>query len=43
VLLRIPNLADAARFIVQSWAAPESATVHIARIDLLVYGTDSRR
>lgn len=37
VLLRIPKLADAAQLVVQSWATPESATVYIDSIELLVY------
>jgi glycosyltransferase involved in cell wall biosynthesis len=42
VLLRIPVLADAGQFIVQSWAAPRSATVEIETLDLLIYSLDSR-
>jgi glycosyltransferase involved in cell wall biosynthesis len=43
VMLRIPNLAGAAQLIVQSWGAPESATVYIEGIDLLVYSDESSR
>ena len=41
VMLRIPNLTEAAQLIVQSWGAPEPATVYIEGIDLLAYTNHS--